>query len=153
MNRPAFSLLELVVIVAIIATAAAIATPRYINALTNYRAEGAGRRIIADLELARETARSTSAAVTVTFNVAGNRYTIPGVASLDKPGHDAIVDLADEPYTARLDAADFGGDAVVIFDGYGIPDSGGTVTVTCGGSTKIVTLDLTTGVSTVQAAP
>ena len=43
-----------------------------------------------------------------------------------------------------------GGDAVVIFDGYGMPDSGGSVDITAGGVTKTIQLDPDTGRAVVQ---
>ncbi len=150
MTRPAFSLLELVVVLAIIATVAAIAAPRYVNALANYRAEGIGRRIMADLERARETAQSTSATVTVIFDVGKNRYDIAGLPSLADPSRDVGVDLSVEPYHAQLITATFGGTEQVSFDGYGKPDNGGVVAVSCGTTTKIINLDTETGIPSMQ---
>ncbi|MHC4140359.1 MAG: GspH/FimT family pseudopilin [Planctomycetota bacterium] len=148
--RTAFTLLELVMILAIVATLAAIAAPRYAAALTSYHADGASRRIVADLELARAAAQATSARVTVYFDVANDRYDIPGVPSLNDPGTDVGVDLAREPYRADLVAANFGGNAKVSFDGYGIPDNGGVIAVACGTAMKIINLDLETGLASAQ---
>jgi type II secretory pathway pseudopilin PulG len=148
--RTAFTLLELVMILAIVATLAAIAAPRYAAALTSYRAEGASRRIVADLELARSTAQAKSATVTVSFDVVNDRYDIAGVPSLNDPGTDIGVDLSREPYHADLVAANFGGNDKVRFDGYGIPDNGGVIAVSCGTSMKIINLDLETGVASAQ---
>jgi type II secretory pathway pseudopilin PulG len=148
--RTAFTLLELVMILAIVATLAAIAAPRYAAALTSYRAEGASRRIVADLELARATAQAQSARVTVYFDVVNDRYEIPGVPSLHDPGTDVGVDLAAEPHRADLVAANFGGDDKVSFDGYGNPDNSGVIAVSCGTVVKIINLDLETGLGSVQ---
>ncbi|MHC4427920.1 MAG: GspH/FimT family pseudopilin [Planctomycetota bacterium] len=148
--RSAFTLLELVMILAIVATLAAIAAPRYAAALTSYRADGAGRRIVADLELARATAQATSATVTVSFDVVNDRYDIPGVPSLNDPGVDVGVDLSREPYHADLVAASFGGSEKVSFDGYGVPDNGGVIAVSCGTAMRTVNLDLETGLASVQ---
>ncbi len=141
--------MELVLVLAIIAIVAAIAAPRYANALINYRADGIGRRIAADLELAQMKARQTSADVTVTFDVLANRYDIPAVPSLHDPGVGIGVDLSVEPYRAELISAGFGGDEAVIFDGYGNPDSGGSVALSCGSSLKVIQLS-ETGVVDVQ---
>jgi type II secretory pathway pseudopilin PulG len=148
--RTAFTLLELVMILAIVATLAAIAAPRYAAALTSYRAEGAGRRIVADLELARATAQAQSSRVTVYFDVVNDRYDIPGVPSLDDPGTDVGVDLSGEPHRADLVAANFGGDDKISFDGYGITDNSGVIAVSCGTAMKIINLDLETGLASVQ---
>ncbi len=150
-NDPrAFSLLELVLIIAIIAIVAAIAVPRYGNSLARYHAEVTARRVVADLGLAQAMARTTTSAVTVTFEVPNNRYELQGVVDADHPGQNASLTLADPPYYAQLVAAVFGGDKVVIFDGYGMPDSGGSIDITAGGVTKTIQLDPDTGKAVVQ---
>ncbi len=55
--------------------------------------------------------------------------------------------LSDAPYYAQLVSAAFGGDEVVTFDGYGLPDSGGTVVVGVGGVTRNVVLDGQSGLA------
>ena len=151
--RPAaclgFSLLELVLILAVIATVAAMAAPRYHNALTRYRADGVAGRIAADLGLAQATAKSTSASVTVTFDVPNNSYQLSGVPSLIDPESDAGLTLSDRPYRAQLVSVDFSG-ADVVFDGYGIPDDGGGIVIACGGVTRTVDLNGETGAASVQ---
>ncbi len=149
-NARAFSLLELVMIIAIIAIVSAIAVPRYGNSLARYHAEVTARRVVADLGLAQAMARTTTSAVTVTFEVQNNRYELQGVEAADDPGQDASLTLSAPPYYAQLVAAVFGGDEVVIFDGYGMPDSGGSVDITAGGVTKTIQLDPETGRAVVQ---
>ena len=138
-------------ILGIIATVAAIAAPRYANALTNYHADAIARRIAADLDRARATAQATSARVTVNFEVAANRYGIPAVPSLNNPAVPVRVELGQDPYNARLLGANFGGDGAVEFDGYGAPDTGGWVIVACGSSQRTVVLDLQSGIASAQA--
>ena len=145
-----FSLLELVLVIAIIATVAAIAVPRYGGAVARYRIEAAARRIVEDLALARASARSKSAGVTVTFDVAANQYQLSGVAALNDPLSDAKLNLSDPPYHARLVSAVLGGDNAVIFDGFGTPDSGGTIVIAGGAVTKTIVLDADSGAATAQ---
>ncbi len=148
--RRAFSLLELVLILAIVAVVAAIAAPRYASSLANYRVEAAAQRIIRDLGVARAEARSGSTNITVTFDVANNNYGIAGVTSLESTSASANLTLSDAPYYAQLLSAAFGGDEVVTFDGYGLPDSGGTVVVGVGGVTRTIGLDNQTGLADSQ---
>ena len=145
--RRAFSLLELVLILAIIAVVAAIAAPRYASSLANYRVEAAAQRIIRDLGVARAEARSGSTNITVTFDVANNKYAIAGVAGLESSASPAGLTLSDAPYYAQLLNASFGIDEIVVFDGYGLPDSGGTVVVGVGGVTRNIVLDGQTGLA------
>ncbi len=145
-----FTLLDLMMTMAVIAIVAAIATPRYANALTRYRAEAAARRVVADLGLARQTAKSTSSSRTVGFNVAQHSYVIPDVRELDSAGTMYRVQLQDPPYQAQIAFVDFGGDASLTFDGFGIPDSGGFVVVQAGDYQYTVVVDPETGAVEVQ---
>ncbi len=147
MSRGGFSILELVLILAIIAVVAAIAAPRYASSLANYRCEAAAQRIIRDLGVARAEARSGSTNITVTFDAANNKYAIAGVASLESSALTAGLTLSDAPYYAQLLNASFGLDEIVTFDGYGVPDTGGTVVVGVGGVTRTIGLDTQTGLA------
>jgi hypothetical protein len=54
------------------------------------------------------------------------------------------------PYRAAVVATDLGGDARVRFDGWGMPDGGGSVTVTAAGQQRTVTVDPETGAANVE---
>jgi len=149
-RRGGFSLLEFVLAMAIFAIIVAIAAPRYGQAVARQRAEMAAKRIAADLSLARDRARIGGAQRTVTFTPATDQYQISDTQGLKNASADYIVDLAGTPYQLDLVSADFGGDTIVVFDGYGVPDSGGTVTVQIGAFLKTVVLDAQTGRATVQ---
>ena len=145
-----FSLIELVTVVIIIGILASMAIPRFANFTGRQRADAAARRIAVDLSLAQGRAGSSSRSQTVDFNVAGNSYRLIGIPDPDRPGVEYVVSLSDEPYQAELISADFGSDAQVVFDGYGTPDSGGTVIVQWGTIQKTVVLDVNTGKASVQ---
>jgi prepilin-type N-terminal cleavage/methylation domain-containing protein len=150
-TRRAFSLMELVVVLAIVAITAAIAAPRYANAIARYRAETAARRVAADLAYARSLARQTSADQTVVFDPPTDVYTLAGVDDPDRPGQPYTVALADRPYHADLTAASFGGVKSVTFDGFGTPSSGGTVTIRVGDYLYTLTVEADTGAVTEAA--
>ena len=141
---PAFTLLELLVVLIVMGVLASIAVPRYAQSLVHQRLEAAARRLIVDLTYAQRRARSTGVSVTVSFNPNTDAYTLVGVADPDHGGADYEVQLRGEPYQAAIVSADFDGDTEVIFDGYGAPDSGGTVIVQVGGYQKTITLDADT---------
>ncbi len=149
-RRRSFTLIDLVMAIAVIAIVAAIATPRYANALTRYRAEAAARRVVADLALARQTAKSTSSSRTVEFDGGDDSYVIPNVRELDTAGTMYRVQLQDPPYQAQIVSVDLGGDWEITFDGFGIPDSGGFVIVQAGDYQYTVVVDPETGAAEVQ---
>lgn len=145
-----FSLLEVVLVAAIIMVVAAIAAPRFGTASGRYQADLAARRIVADLDLARSHAKASSATCTVGFDVATETYTLEGVASLDGGASHYTVDLTLGPYDAGLVWVDFGGNVKVAFDGWGLPNAGGTVVVAAGGQQRTIVLNAETGEATVQ---
>ena len=146
----AFSLIELIIVLVIVAAVSTIAIPRYANSHARYRVESAARRIAADLTYTRSVARSTSSAAAVVFNLGTETYTIPEVTPLDGGPGVYTVNLVAEPYLSTLDTANFGGTPIANFDGYGTPLNGGSVTVTAGGLTETIVLDADTGVAAVQ---
>lgn len=145
-----FSLLELVIVLAIMAIMAAIATPRYGQAIARYRTTMAARKVAADLTFARKRATISSTSQAVNFDVANDGYQLPGVTDMRTSAPDYSVALSSAPYRARIVSADFDGDADVTFDGYGVPDSGGTVVVAVGGYSKTIVLNADSGKAEVQ---
>lgn len=145
----AFTLVELVLVVCIVGLLAGVAIPRMANTLARQRVTAAANRIVSDLRLAQAQARLTSAAKTVQFNVGMSRYRLVGVASPDRKSETYTVYLSREPYEVTLGSANFGGDANLVFDGYGTPDSGGSVVVQGGGHTMTISVDPDSGKATV----
>jgi prepilin-type N-terminal cleavage/methylation domain-containing protein len=151
-----FSLVELMLTLAIIALLSAIAVPRIANSAAGSRASAAAQRIAADLNMARSRANITSTALTVTFTFATNQYQIPGIPDLVQPTSTYTVNLADEPYRAVLTSTTFTGStqttgaAQLSFNGYGVPSSGGTITISSGNASKVITIDAGSGRAQVQ---
>jgi prepilin-type N-terminal cleavage/methylation domain-containing protein len=151
MHRPqGYSLIELVLMLAIIGILAAIAGPRYANSLTLYHVSAAANRIAGDLNLARWQAKISSSGQTVVYSVASNSYSLPGMAAPPGQSSPYTVGLATDPYDSTLLTATFGASSTMSYDRFGQPASGGSVTVQCGAFIKTVTIDPNTGLAAVQ---
>jgi prepilin-type N-terminal cleavage/methylation domain-containing protein len=150
-RTPGFSLIELVLVMTIIAVLSAIAVPRYADALARYRADAAANKIVADLGYARKLARSTSTSVSVRINPNMDQLRLIDIPDPDFPGRlHTTTELWNRPYHAKVTSSNFGGDLKIIFDGYGVPDSGGTAVLTVGSETRTIVLDPDTGKAVVQ---
>lgn len=142
-------MIDLVITVMVIGIMAAVAVPRFVGSLQRYRVEAAAKRVQADLGFARRTAMARSTPLTVQFTGASHNYTIVGVDRPDRVGQAYTIQLADSPYQSIIVSAVLGGDESVQFNQYGVPDSGGTITVQSGAFQKTVTIDPETGRATI----
>ena len=149
-HRRAFTYIELVTVVIIIAILGAIVAPRFVASLSFHRVEAAARRIKTDLELARQHARTTGASQTVKFLPETDSYILIGMDHLDHPDQTYSVDISAVPYEATIVSAVFGAAAVLIFDGYGVPSTAGDVVVQAGASKRTISVDPVTGKVTIQ---
>ncbi len=139
-SRLGFSLVELVLCTLIIGMVAAIGVPRYANSLALARLNAAAQRVNIDIAYARERARATSAPVTLRFQIDLNVLDILEAPRLDDPGEAYRTRLDEDPYFCELDAADFGGNDTLIFDGYGQPDSAGSLRLVHGRHSRTLSL-------------
>ena len=149
-RRRGFSMVELVCVVVIIAILSAIAVPRFCNSLARQRVEAVARRIVVDLALAQRHASSANVTQTVQFDVEANDYSLIGMPHPDHPGADFDIHVHEEPSGATLVSVDFGGDQELVFDIYGVPDSGGSVVILVGNQLRTITVDPDTGKARAQ---
>ena len=149
-HRRGLSLFELGMTLAIMGVIAAIAMPRYAGAISRYRVDLAARRIAADLAMAQNRARVTGSTRTVTFTPKTATYVLASVADFKTVGSDYTVKLSESPYQAAINSVDLGSDGVIVFNGYGYPDSGGSIVVSSGSNQKTVAVNATTGGVTIQ---
>lgn len=145
-----FSLPELTIVVLIIGILAAAGIPRYADSITRFRADAAAKRIAADLMYVRQIAMNQGASKQVTFNISGNRYSMPAVPDPNRSALTYSVKLSSTAYPATITAANFGGTANVTFDRFGQPNATGYVTVTSGSYQETINLDAVTGRVTIQ---
>lgn len=140
-----FSLLELVMVLAIVGIATAIAVPRYMSSIQNYRLNASARRIITDLAFARSQAKASSSSRTFQVNVVDDAYLIIEETKIDKAADTYRVDLKLAPYHTSIKSVDLGGDAQLVFNGFGDPDSNGAIIINTRQGKKAILIDSVTG--------
>lgn len=149
-DRRGLSLVEVVMVVLILGILAGVAAPMYVHALARGRADAAARRIVVDLAMVQREAEVSSSSRTLRFYPAQHRYVAVGVNDFDRPTEDYTVRLQTAPYQCELVSVDLGGDEQITFDGFGLPDSDGTIVVQSGHLQRKVVVDATTGKGEIQ---
>jgi prepilin-type N-terminal cleavage/methylation domain-containing protein len=115
-----FTLMEVMMVIAIIGVLCAIATPNLVKWLPRHRVGSAARDVMSALEFARLNAIKANGAVTLTFDFTGDRLTVvdSGGTTLRTLGMPADVDLDN-----------FGLGGSVTFSGHGFSTASGRVIV------------------------
>lgn len=149
-GRRAYSLLEVSLVIALVGVIAMVAVPKMANSLARQRVRQAAFRVVADLTVAQARASALSASQTIEFSSASARYRIAGMTDPDNPASMHMVHLGGEPFHVRIESADFGGNETLIFDGFGYPDSGGTIVLTSGSVKVSVNVDPNTGTARIE---
>lgn len=136
----AFTLIELVLVVAILGVVAAIAIPRFASATTRYRLDLAASRIEGDAVLAAEWARAAGRSHLMTIDPAGDGYTIH-IGADGSGSKRADVSLGAEPYGCDIQSVSVSsGGAKIVFDGFGRPVAGASVVLRIGDETRTIVL-------------
>lgn len=134
----------------IIGTIAGLALPAYGSAVARYRLQSAVHQLRQDMDRSVAYARATGNPVTIVFDTANHVVTFNGMPAGTVGGADLKLDLNDGPRGATIAAAAFGGNPFYTISGYGVPSSGGTVTLQKAGASGVLSVDRTTGLTSVN---
>ena len=88
-NHNGLTLVEAIVVIAIIATVASIAVPQFQKMAINGNLKAAARDIMGDFSYMRERALSENQNFSIVFNQDQNNYTVPGIANPKTPATSA----------------------------------------------------------------
>lgn len=141
-----FSLIELLIVMALAAIVAAIAVPQFQRYSTNADLKTAAREVTGDFFNARQMAVENTAIIyRITFNVGGNSYvlsrSIPPAAWEDVWPNPKT--LASFGGGISLDSVNFSGGAVVNFQKRGTVSAGNLILKNSLGSTAVITVNIT----------
>ncbi len=128
-----FSVAELVMVLAILGTFAAIAVPRFSSATNRSAVAQAADRLTGLYDEATRLAHATSGQVRVSCDPSLDLITLTPSA-----GTPVSLVLADEPYLVDIVACDFEGGASVVVDGWGQADVDSTFLIRRAGVELIV---------------
>jgi prepilin-type N-terminal cleavage/methylation domain-containing protein len=131
-----FTLIELMVVIAIVAILASLAIPNFISWLPKRHLQSAASDIQSTIQLARLEAIKANATVVLTFNPGGDDYTVFIDNGAGANAGNGVQDADERTLRANemppgidMTAADFSGVAAFQFDGRGLANAGGKVTV------------------------
>lgn len=148
-GRAAFSLIELVVVLLIVAIVTAIAVPRFGNGAARARLEFAANQLGGDILLTRDQARAASAPRYLAFKLGTGAYSF-----LDEAEAPLVRrNLGGEPALATIARTNLAGDRVAM-TAYGLPAQAGRILLSSGGNVIVLTVesDATVTISGVAAA-
>jgi len=115
----AFSMIELVIVVAITGIVAAIAVPKFADAGSGRRISAAKRTLIADVEMAQLRARATSKAHVIKFYPDENSYIIVEGTDIKRESVILTRDFDPDPYSIGINRTSLGTNQYAVISAFG----------------------------------
>ena len=134
-----FTLIELVIVLAIIAIMASVATLTFNQATAKVQLQTAADRLITDLRLVRDQARRDQKPYTLQIHPASRTYQAIGVRDTDNT-QDISVNLADFQFQVSTLLSQLNNGNSITFDDKGKPSSAGNILLSRGTSEITITI-------------
>ena len=125
-TRYGISMTELLIVVSIIGILASVAALRFNGTIGYAQLQHATDRLMSDLRLVRDQARSDQQSYTLSFNIGSCSYQAPGVSDLKGP-IDIAMSLDQGPFNISSITCNLAGDDFVTFDAQGSPSKAGNI--------------------------
>ena len=155
-----FSLIELIVMIALLGLLAAIASTRIKDISVNVRISSAINQITSDIDLVKEIALAKHEPMSITYNESLNICTIKknGTIMADYPGsNEGIINLSEGTFLGvDISQVNINGSNIINIDKWGNVLNNGTITLTEKGNTTldnnhIISIDKLTGFTEVTS--
>lgn len=136
----AFSLVELILVVAIIGVVSAIAMPRLGSVLDTHRVDQAASKLANDLELLRTAARASTTTTQLTVSGKNSTWRLSGLADTAPGSPESTVNLTQAPYFATFDNNLVPDEYQLTFDANGVPSETFKFVIRSGAQSRFVTV-------------
>lgn len=137
----AFSMIEMVLVVAIAGITAAVAVPKLSSGFPGSRLAAVENRLIAEFAMVGELARAQGKSHTIQFSITDSEMRVYEGAGAGRGAVIRTIRLSDPPYETTIVSTNITDVAQMItVDGFGIYSATAKVTVSTGGTTRAVTL-------------
>jgi|LGVE01.1.fsa_nt_gb type IV fimbrial biogenesis protein FimT len=145
-TKSGFTLIEMMIVIAIMAVFAGIATPNFLSYMPKYRLNGAARQVMGDLMAARMNAVSQNNEFRIFFLANGHEYMI-----LDDDNNNGTADTGEWTETKDIQNeyhdVTIGSNNDPIFSPRGTATNWPTITLTNPSGSKTITISRAGGVS------
>jgi type II secretory pathway pseudopilin PulG len=148
-SREGWSLIEMLVVFTLMAILGSVGTIKFASSLNYHRVNSAARRLVIDINATQRQARITSQPTSVELDATNNYYKLVGVKNPDRPAlNDPVISLRSGVMRASLGPITLtGGGTTIAFNGHGIPNKGGTITLQSGSATKQISVNPSSGIA------
>lgn len=137
----AFSMIELVIVVAITGIIAAIAVPKFADAGSGRRVSATKKTLIADVEMAKLRARASSKPHVIKFYPDTNNYIIVEGTDIKRQAVIHSRDFNSEPYAVGISRTNLGVNQYAVINAFGDISPAFTVGIINDGFETLVTFD------------
>ena len=150
----AFTVIELLIVVALMAIVAAVVVPMATDT-SDFQAKAAAESLVAALEHAQTEAIVRQDPVTVTFDTTAETYSLsnasgPLINPIDKKTYVVGLGPSSDLPEVEIVSASFGGSNAVTFDVLGAPDAAGSVKLQAGVDVYTVNVMAATGLVSID---
>jgi len=147
-----FTIVELIIVLIIIGILLTVVSGRFLAGVGTMKVTAASEHIKAHIRLARQRSSLEQVSFAAEFNTATDNYRVYNTSTSDEikdplTQKDLNITFSGDPEFdgVTIDSANFGGSNEVSFNSFGEPSSSGSVTISYGDNSKIISVEAVSG--------